>query len=81
MGAGLMELLDSADFEWTLTYDEFDYVMEGTLEIVLDSGTVLTGHPGDVLISPPPKNYPYSFPRANQARYVYFVFPANWREV
>ena len=52
MGAGLMELLDRADFEWTLTYDEYDYVMEGTLEIVLDSGQVLTGQPGDVLYIP-----------------------------
>ena len=74
----LMELLDSADFEWTLTYDEFDYVMEGTLEIVLDSGTVLTGHPGDVLYIP--KNTHIHFRTPNQARYVYFVFPANWQE-
>lgn len=78
MGAGLMELLDGADFEWTLTYDEYDYVMEGTLEIVLDSGMVLTGHPGDVLYIP--KNTHIHFRTPNQARYVYFVFPANWQE-
>ena len=79
MGAGLMELLDGADFEWTLTYDEFDYVMEGTLEIVLDTGTVLTGHPGDVLYIP--KNTHIHFRTPDQARYVYFVFPANWQGV
>ncbi len=26
MGASLMELLDGADFEWALTYDEYDYI-------------------------------------------------------
>lgn len=77
MGAGLMELLDGADFEWTLTYDEYDYVMEGTLEIVLDSGTVLTGRPGDVLYIP--KNTHIHFRTPKQARYVYFVYPADWQ--
>lgn len=77
MGAGLMELLDGADFEWTLTYDEYDYVMEGTLEIVLDSGTVLTGRSGDVLYIP--KDTHIHFRTPDKARYVYFVYPANWQ--
>lgn len=77
MGAGLMELLDGADFEWTLTYDEYDYVMEGTLEIVLDSGTVLTGRSGDVLYIP--KNTHIHFRTPEKARYVYFVYPADWQ--
>lgn len=77
MGAGLMELLDGADFEWTLTYDEYDYVMEGTLEIVLDSGTVLVGQPGDVLYIP--KNTHIHFRTPKETRYVYFVYPANWQ--
>ena len=77
MGAGLMELLDGADFEWKLTYDEFDYVMEGTLEIVLDSRTVLTGHPGDVLYIPKDTHIHFRTPK--EARYVYFVYPADWQ--
>lgn len=77
MGAGLMELLDGADFEWTLTYDEYDYVMEGTLEIVLDSGTVLVGQPGDVLYIP--KDTHIHFRTPQKARYVYFVYPASWQ--
>ena len=32
MGAGIMEL-DHTSFEWTLTYDEYDYVIDGELEI------------------------------------------------
>lgn len=78
MGAGLMELLDGADFEWTLTYDEYDYVMEGELQIVLDSGTVLTGRPGDVLFIP--KNTHIHFRTPDRTRYVYFVYPANWQQ-
>ncbi|MEY8387896.1 cupin domain-containing protein [Oscillospiraceae bacterium 38-13] len=77
IGAGLMELLDGADFEWTLTYDEYDYVMEGTLEIVLDSGTVLVGQPGDVLYIP--KDTHIHFRTPQKARYVYFVYPADWQ--
>ena len=79
MGAGLMELLDGADFEWTLTYDEFDYVIDGTLEIVLDSGKVLRGEAGDVLYIP--KNTHIHFRTPNQTRYAYFVYPANWQEL
>ena len=78
MGAGLMELLDGADFEWTLTYDEYDYVMEGELQIVLDSGAVLTGRPGDILFIP--KNTHIHFRTPDRARYVYFVYPANWQQ-
>ena len=77
MGCGIMEL-DHTSFEWTLTYDEYDYVMEGTLEIVLDSGQVLTGQPGDVLYIP--KNTHIHFRTPTRARYVYFVYPADWQE-
>ena len=79
MGAGLMDLLNGADFEWTLTYDEYDYVMEGTLEIVLDTGTVLTGHPGDLIYIP--KNTHIYFRTPNQAKYIYIVYPANWQDL
>ena len=78
MGCGIMEL-DHTSFEWTLTYDEYDYVMEGTLEIVLDTGTVLTGHPGDLIYIP--KNTHIHFRTPNQAKYIYIVYPANWQDL
>ena len=37
MGCGVMEL-DHTSFEWTLTYDEYDIVLEGTLEIEIEIG-------------------------------------------
>ena len=48
MGAGLMELKDGTSFEWTLTYDEYDCVVEGTLEIEIN-GNVLTAKPGEIM--------------------------------
>ena len=46
MGAGVMEL-DHTSFEWTLTYDEYDMVIEGELEIEID-GRIVRGGPGAV---------------------------------
>ncbi len=77
MGCGIMEL-DHTSFEWTLTYDEYDYVIEGTLEIEID-GRVVTGHPGDIIYIP--KNSHIHFQTPDKTRYAYFVYPANWSEL
>ena len=47
MGCGVMEL-DHTSFEWTLTYDEYDIVLEGTLEIEID-GRIISGNAGDII--------------------------------
>lgn len=75
MGCGIMEL-DHTTFPWTLSYDEYDLVLEGVLEIAVD-GRVLTGHPGDILYIP--KNTAIEFRTPSKARYAYFVYPANWQ--
>lgn len=77
MGAGVMEL-DNTAFEWTLTYDEFDFVIEGTLEIEID-GRIVTGNAGDIIYIP--KNSHIHFQSKGFARYAYFVYPANWQEL
>ncbi|MEG0764550.1 MAG: cupin domain-containing protein [Pseudoflavonifractor sp.] len=77
MGCGIMELKDGADFEWTLTYDEFDIVLEGTLEIVID-GRVVSGGVGDVIYIP--KNTHIHFRTPNHTKYAYTVYPANWTD-
>ena len=76
MGAGLMELLDRADFEWTLTYDEWDIVLEGRLEIKID-GRVVGGDAGDVIYIPKGSHIHFSTP--DHAKYAYTVFPADWQ--
>ncbi len=78
MGAGIMEV-DNTAFEWTLTYDEWDYVIEGTLEIVID-GRVVTGNAGDVIYIPAGSHIQFRS-RNGKARYFYTVYPANWQEL
>lgn len=77
LGAGVMEL-DHTSFEWTLTYDEFDFVIEGTLEIEIN-GSVVTGRPGDMIHIP--KNSHIHFQTPDHTRFAYFVYPANWQEL
>ncbi len=76
MGAGVMEL-DHTSFEWTLTYDEFDVVIDGILEIEID-GRVVTGHAGDILYIPAGSHIHFQTPTT--ARYAYFTYPADWQQ-
>lgn len=75
MGCGIMEL-DRTAFEWTLTYDEYDIVLEGVLEIEID-GRVLTAHPGEIIYIP--KNSHIHFQTPSYTRYVYVTYPADWQ--
>ncbi len=75
MGAGVMEL-DHTSFEWTLTYDEYDYVIDGDLEIEID-GRIVCGHPGDIIYIPAGSHIHFQTP--GKTRYVYFVYPADWQ--
>lgn len=76
MGAGIMEL-DNTSFEWTLTYDEYDYVIEGELEIEID-GRIVKGSVGDIIYIPAGSHIHFQTP--TKARYAYFVYPANWQD-
>lgn len=75
MGAGIMEL-DHTSFEWTLTYDEYDMVISGVLEIEIE-GRIVTGYPGDIIYIP--KGSHIHFQTPSKARYAYFVYPADWQ--
>lgn len=78
MGCGIMELSDGASFEWTLTYDEFDIVLEGHLEIEID-GRVVSGGVGDVIYIP--KGSHIHFQTPDYTKYAYTVYPANWMDL
>jgi len=77
MGCGVMELTDGASFEWALTYDEYDIVLDGHLEIEID-GRVVRGNVGDVIYIP--KGSHIHFQTPDHARYIYTVYPANWQQ-
>lgn len=76
LGAGIMEM-ENTTFDWTLNYDEVDYVIEGTLEIIID-GRKVVGNKGDVILIP--KNTKIQFSTPNFCRFMYVVYPANWAD-
>ena len=75
LGCGLM-VMERTTFPWTLTYDEMDYVIEGRLDILVDGQTVSAG-PGEGLYIP--KDTSIQFSVRDKARFLYFVYPANWQ--
>ena len=75
LGVGIMEMTDTA-FPWTLNYDEMDYVVEGRLDI-LCSGQKVSAGPGELIYIP--KGSEIQFSVAGHARFLYFVYPADWQ--
>jgi ethanolamine utilization protein EutQ len=76
LGAGIMEM-DHSAFDWTLNYDEIDYIIEGSLEIIINGKSVF-GNQGDVLLIPKGSSITFSSP--GFCRFLYVVYPANWAE-
>ena len=66
LSCGVMEMEESA-FDWELNYDEIDYVIDGTLEII-----------GDAILIPKGSKIKFSAP--NFARFLYVIYPANWQD-
>lgn len=75
LGAGIMEMTDTT-FPWTLNYDEIDYVVSGRLDILIGGETVSAG-PGEVIYIP--KGSSIQFSVTGHARFLYFVYPADWQ--
>lgn len=75
IAAGVMEV-ERTQFPWTLSYDEYDLVLSGTLEIKVGDRTY-TGHAGDLFYIP--KGSSISFCSPDKARYVYVTYPADWQ--
>ena len=76
LGCGLM-VMERTTFPWTLHYDEIDYVIEGRLSILIDGKCVSAG-PGEIILIP--KGSSIQFSVEEKARFLYFVYPANWQE-
>lgn len=77
LGCGIMEMTDTT-FDWTLQYDEIDYVIEGALSINCN-GTTTTANAGEVILIP--KDSSIQFSVNGFSRFLYVTYPANWAEL
>ncbi|WP_186424073.1 cupin domain-containing protein [Lacrimispora celerecrescens] len=77
ISAGFL-VIDHSNFEWELTYEEIDYVIEGTLTVTID-GKTYTAKAGDVLFVPSGSKVIWGSP--DKARVFYATYPANWAEL
>lgn len=75
LGCGIMEM-EKTTFPWTLQYDEIDYVIEGTLNILYGDHTVTAG-PGELILIPKGSSIQFSVP--DKARFLYVTYPADWQ--
>lgn len=74
LGCGVMVMRETT-FDWTLNYDEIDYVVEGHLDIIIDGRTV-SADPGEIILIPKGSKIKFSVP--NFARFIYVTYPADW---
>lgn len=77
ISAGFLEI-DHSSFDWELTYEEIDYVIEGTLQVTID-GVTYTAKAGDVLFVP--KNSKVTWGSPDKAKIFYATYPANWADL
>lgn len=74
LGCGMMEMKETT-FDWTLNYDEIDYVIEGTLDIIID-GRKVSASAGEIIFIP--KGTKIQFSVKDFARFLYVTYPADW---
>lgn len=77
MSAGFL-IIENSKFDWELTYEEIDYVIEGTLTVEIN-GKTYTAHAGDVLFVPSGSKVVWGSP--DKARVFYTTYPANWADL
>ncbi|MDR2482445.1 MAG: cupin domain-containing protein [Treponema sp.] len=74
LGFGVMEM-DHTSFDWTLNYDEVDYIIEGRLEVRIDGRTVAADKDESIFI---PKGSSITFSTPDFVRFMYVTYPADW---
>ncbi|MED4354950.1 cupin domain-containing protein [Schinkia azotoformans] len=74
LGCGLMEM-KATTFDWTLNYDEIDYVIEGHLDIII-AGEKVSADKGELILIPKGSKIQFSVP--DFARFLYVTYPADW---
>lgn len=74
---GVMEMKEGSAFDWTLRYDEIDYIIDGTLDIIVN-GRRSRASKGDTIYIP--KNSSITFSTPDSVRFMYVTYPANWAD-
>lgn len=77
MSAGFL-IIEDSKFEWELTYEEIDYVIEGTVTVEIN-GKTYEANAGDVLFVPKGSKVVWGSP--NKAKLFYATYPANWADL
>ena len=77
MSAGFL-IIENSRFDWELTYEEIDFVIEGTLTIEIN-GKTFVAYPGDVLFVPSGSKVVWGSP--DRAKVFYATYPANWSDL
>ena len=77
-GSSSREMKTYGEWEYEMLgecYDEIDYVIEGSLSIIINGKTVSAG-PGELILIPKGSSIKFSVP--NYARFIYVTYPADW---
>ncbi len=77
LATGFMTM-EQCSFPWELKYEEIDYIVEGTLELVIN-GVTYRGGPGDVFYIP--ANTKLTFKCPDRVKFFFVTHPANWAEL
>lgn len=77
LATGFMEF-DHSSLDWTLGYDELDYIVEGNMDITVN-GKTYHGHTGDVFFIP--MNTSITFGTPDYCKFFFTAYPANWQEL
>lgn len=77
MATGFMTI-DHSKFDFTLRYDELDYIVDGTMDITVN-GKTYTGKQGDVFYIP--KDTTVIFGSQDSCKFFFSTYPANWAEL
>ncbi|MGX7172594.1 cupin domain-containing protein [Enterococcus ratti] len=75
LGCGLMEMT-ATTFDWTLDYDEIDYVISGQLDVLID-GRKISAKAGEMIFIP--KSSSIQFSVQENTRFLYITYPADWQ--
>lgn len=77
IAGGFMSFHKGKGIDWTLNYDEIEYIVEGRLEIAYDGKTIYAD-PGDTIFIPKGSSVHWSTP--TWVKIFYATFPSNWAD-